>query len=115
MVFETDSTRTDRAHALHTRGLRKFGAPDLIALCGQPDAELVGAVVSQVAAAVAGGVELGRPRHGLELGPGQAGWIVDDRDGLAELLQLGNAARVIVDGRGQHLLGVGAGRDDGAA
>ncbi|MBK9033499.1 MAG: hypothetical protein IPL61_19905 [Myxococcales bacterium] len=115
VVFETDSARTDRAHALHTRGLRKFGAPDLVALCGQPDAAMVGAVVSQVAAAVAGGAELGQPRHGVELGPERTWWIVDDRDGLAELLQLNNAARVIVDGAGQHLLGVGGGRDDGAA
>jgi hypothetical protein len=38
-------TRTERAHALHTRGLRKFGAPELVALCGQDDAALVGNVI----------------------------------------------------------------------
>jgi hypothetical protein len=110
LVFETDSARTERAHALHTRGLRKFGAPELVALCGQDDAPLVSSVVSQVAAAVAGGAELARPRHGVDVSSTETWWIVDDRDGLAELLQLNNAARVIVDGAGAHLLGVRARR-----
>lgn len=107
VVFETDSTRTDRAHALHTRGLRKFGAPDLVALCGQDDAELVGTVMSQLADAVARGAELG-PRHGLDLTSAETWWVVDDRDGLADLLQLNNRARIIVGDRGQHLVGAAA-------
>ncbi|MBL8623981.1 MAG: hypothetical protein JNK64_21920 [Myxococcales bacterium] len=115
LVFETDSTRTDRAHALHTRGLRKFGAPELVALCGQADAPLVSSVVSQVAAAVAGGAELARPRHGVDVSTTETWWIVDDRDGLAELLQLNNAARVMLDGRGQHLVGAAARLRDGAS
>ena len=106
LVFETSSTRSDRAHALHTRGLRKFGAPDLVALCGQDDAPLVSGVVGQVAAAIAAGAEVRRPRHGVEVAPGETWWVVDDRDGLAELLQLNNPARVLVDGRGAHLAGV---------
>jgi DNA-binding transcriptional MerR regulator len=46
VVFETDSARTERAHALHTRGLRKFGAPELVALCGQDDAAAGRLVIS---------------------------------------------------------------------
>lgn len=108
VVFETDSTRTDRAHALHTRGLRKFGAPDLVALCGQDDADLVGAVVRRLADVIARGAELRVPRHGLTITATETWWVMDDRDGLAELLQLNNAARVVVDGGGQHLVGVAA-------
>lgn len=108
VVFETDSTRTDRAHALHTRGLRKFGAPDLVALCGQVDAGVVGAVVTQLADAVARGAELATPRHELVVTPTETWWVVDDRDVLADLLQLNNGARVVLDGRGQHLVGVAA-------
>lgn len=106
LVFETDAAHSDRAHALHTRGLRKFGVPDLVALCGQDDAPLVSGVVGQVAAAVAAGVELRQPRHGVEVAPGETWWVVDDRDGLAALLQLNNAARAVVDDRGGHLIGV---------
>lgn len=107
LIFETESTRTDRAHALHTRGLRKFGAPDLVALCGQADVEVVGGVVRELAALVAGGGTLD-DGHPIAVAPGHTWQVVDDRDGLAELLQLNNAARVIVDASGRHLVGAAA-------
>lgn len=105
IVFETDSTRRDGAHALHTRGLTKFGAPDLVALCGHDDAALVGDVIGQLAATVAHGADLAAPRHRVELTPTTSWYVVDDRDGLADLLQLNNRARVVVDDRGHHLVG----------
>lgn len=104
-VFETDSTRPDGAHALHTRGLRKLGAPDLVALCSEADAALVADVISQLTHAVATGTDLAA-RHGVELSPTTTWYVVDDRDDLANLLQLNNAARVLVDDHGRHLLGV---------
>lgn len=106
IVFETSSDRTDGAHALHTRGLRKLGAPELVALCGKADVSLVADVISQLVATIASGVDLGAPRHGVELSPTTTWYVVDDRDDLANLLQLNNAARVLVDDRGRHLAGV---------
>jgi hypothetical protein len=114
LVFETESTRSDRAHAVHTRGLRKFGAPDLVALCGQDDAPLVSTVLGQIATAVAAGAELGSPRHGIDVSATETWYVVDDRDGLGELLQLGNTARVVVDAGGRHLVGVAARLGPGA-
>lgn len=105
IVYETDSTRPDLAHALHTRGMRKFGAPDIVALCGDADARLVGDVVHHVATAVALGGDL-LPRHGIDLDAGTTWYAVDDEHRLADLLQLNNAARVLVDEQGQHLTGV---------
>jgi hypothetical protein len=106
IVFETDSTRPDGAHALHTRGLRKFGAPDLVALCSPGDARLVGDVIAQLADAVARGGDLALPRHGVDLDAGTTWYAIDDEDGLGDLLGLNNAARVLVDDRGRHLVGV---------
>lgn len=106
LVYETDAQRPDLAHALHTRGMRKFGAPDLVALCSDVDARLVGDVISQLAGTMARGVDLASPRHGVDLDPSITWYVVEDRDGLAELLQLNNEARILVDDRGQHLTGV---------
>ncbi|MBZ0237227.1 MAG: hypothetical protein K8M05_33170 [Deltaproteobacteria bacterium] len=106
IVFETDSTRDDGAHALHTRGLKKFGAPDLVALCSPNDARLVSDVIAQLADAVARGDDLALPRHGVDLEPGTTWYAIDDEHGLADILGLNNAARVLVDERGRHLVGV---------
>lgn len=106
IVFETDSTRQDGAHALHTRGLKKFGAPDIVALCSPGDARLVSDVIAQLADAVARGSDLALPRHGVDLDAGATWYAVDDELGLAGILGLNNAARVLVDDRGRHLVGV---------
>lgn len=106
VVFETDSTRQDGAHALHTRGLKKFGAPDIVALCSPGDARLVSDVIAQLADAVARGGDLALPRHGVDLDAGTTWYAVDDEHGLADILGLNNSARVLVDDRGRHLIGV---------
>lgn len=106
VVFEADATRPDGAHALHTRGMRKFGGPELVALCRASDAALVGDVVSQLADTVARGGELTLPRHGIALDAATTWYAVADEHGLADLLQLNNAARVLVDGDGHDLVGV---------
>jgi hypothetical protein len=106
IVFESDSTRKDGAHALHTRGLKKFGAPDLVALCSPGDALLVSDVIVQLADAVARGGDLELPRHGVDLEAGTTWYAVDDEHGLADILGLNNRARILVDDRGRHLVGV---------
>lgn len=108
VIYETAATRGDQPHALHTRGLRKFGAPDLIALCGDADAPLVGAAIGRLAAAVAGGEDLVLPRHPIAVAPGVTWYAVADEHGLAPLLQLANHARVVVDADGRDLVGVSA-------
>ena len=106
MIYETDSTRADHAHALHTRGLKKFGAPDLVALCTDADVPLVGQAINELAEQIARGTDLALPRHTVEVAPGVRWVAVDDEHGLADLLQLNNSARVLVDERGHDLMGV---------
>lgn len=105
-VYETTSTREDLAHALHTRGMRKFGAAELIALCGDADARLVGHVIGELADAVARGAEITGPRHPVVIAPGVTWFVVADEHHLGALLQLDNRACVLVDDRGRDLLGV---------
>lgn len=106
VIFETSSTREDLAHALHTRGLRKFGAPDLVALCTNADVPLVAQAIEELAEQVARGADLATPVHALEIAPGVRWLVVEDEHRLAELLQLNNTARVLVDGDGRDLMGV---------
>lgn len=108
VVFEGAEGRPGGAYALHTRGLLKFGAPDLVALCGADDAALVGDMVRQLAEAMARGLDLARPRHALALGAAATWYAVDDVRGLGDAIALHNEARVLVDERGNHLAGVRA-------
>lgn len=106
IIYETTTERPDGAHALHTRGMRKFGAPDLVALCSDPDVDVVSAVMSQLVASVAGGTDLGPEHHAVDLDESMTWHVVDDEHGLAELLSLNNTARVLVDADGDHLVGI---------
>jgi len=106
VIYETDSTRSDRAHALHTRGMKKFGAPDLVALCSDDDATIVGHALEELAEEVARGTTLALPKHAIEVAPGVRWVAVADEHHLGELLQLGNEARVLVDESGHDLVGV---------
>ena len=108
IIFETSSERPDGAHALHTRGMRKFGAPDLVALCTDADIDVVGAVMTQIMTAVAGGAELCAGHQAIDLDQSMTWQVVDDEHGLAGLLQLNNPARVLVDDDGAHLMGIAA-------
>ncbi|HVK88846.1 MAG TPA: hypothetical protein VM513_32220 [Kofleriaceae bacterium] len=106
LVYETTATRAEGAHALHTRGLRKFGAPDLVALCTDADARIVGHALAELADAVARGTELATPRHAIHVAPGVTWVAIEDEHRLGALLQLDNEVRVIVDATGHHLTGV---------
>jgi hypothetical protein len=106
VVYETDTTRADGAHAMHTRGLRKFGAPDLVALCTDRDARLVGHAMAELADAVARGTDLATPKHAVQIAPNVTWFAVEDEHRLADILQLNNEARVLVDGTGHDLVGV---------
>jgi hypothetical protein len=102
VVFETDGLGSERAHAMHTRGMQKFGAPDLVALCTDAQAPLVGQAIRELAEQMARGTDLATP-HALEVAPGVRWMVVPDEHHLADLLQLGNEARVLADEHGRHL------------
>lgn len=106
VIYETESTRPDQAHAIHTRGMRKFGVPDLVALCSDRDVPLISSAIGELADAIARGQELGTPRHRVEVMPGVTWVVVPDEHRLADLLQLNNTARVLVDSEGHDLVGV---------
>ncbi len=106
VVYETSTARPDRAHALHTRGMKKFGAPDIVALCTDEDVPLVGQAISELADQVARGTDLATPKHAVEIAPGVRWVAIADEHRLGELLQLNNEARVLVDERGHDLMGV---------
>jgi|SRR4051812_25216549 len=108
IIFETSKERPDGAHALHTRGMRKLGAPDLVALCTDQDVDLVGEVITQLVIAVAGGVDLRAGHQAIDLDPALSWQVVDDDHGLANLLALNNEARVLVGDDGAHLMGAAA-------
>jgi hypothetical protein len=108
IIYETTTERPDGAHALHTRGMRKFGAPDLVALCTDADVDAIGAVMAQVVVAVAGGADLAAGAHGIDVDQSMSWNIVDDEHGLAALLALNNSAKVLVDDDGDHLVGIAA-------
>ena len=106
VVYETTSTRDDGAHALHTRGMRKFGAADLVALCTDSDARFVAHAITELADSVARGTDLAVPLHAVHVAPGVTWMLVEDEHGLGEILQLNNTARVLVDAHGHDLVGV---------
>jgi hypothetical protein len=106
VVYETETTRPDDAHALHTRGMRKFGAPDLVALCTDADVRLVAHAMRELADQVARGTELATPKHAVHVAPGVTWVAVEDEHRLADVLSLNNEARVLVDDRGHDLMNV---------
>src|SRR3569623_2792768 len=106
VVYETNTTRPDRAPALHTRGMKKFGAPDIVALCTDDDVPLVGQALSELGDQVARGTALAMPKHAVDVAPGVRWVAVADEHRIGELLQLTNEARVLVDEAGHDLLGV---------
>jgi hypothetical protein len=106
IVYETTSMRDDGAHAIHTRGLRKFGAPDIVALCTDRDARFVGHAMAELTDAVARGTDLATPKHTVQVAPGVTWYAVEDEHRLADILSLNNEARVLVDDTGHDLMGV---------
>ena len=106
VVYETSADRPGATHALHTRGMKKFGAPDLVTLCKEDDVPLLSTALRELSDAMARGLDLGTPRHRLDVVPGVHWVLVPDEHGLGELLQLNNAARVLVDADGHDLAGI---------
>jgi hypothetical protein len=118
-IFETDADG-DGNHVVHTRGMRKFGRPDLVAQVGPDDANLVRDIFVQLAIAMADGPVPGSPRHGVDLTERITLYLVpDDVNGtaggasrppprMAERLGLNNDALLLVSEEGGTLRGLAA-------
>ncbi len=109
IVFETDTTEASGDHVLHTRGMRKLGRPDLVALALPEDRDAVANLLGQLAQAIGDGPLPVLPRHGVDIAPNVTLFIVDDAGGaFAQRLGLDNDARLIVDANGRSLRGLAA-------
>ena len=105
LIFETDPTEPNGGHVLHTRGLRKFGRPDIVAVCSPDDVELIAEVIWQLASGMALGFMPALPQHGVDISETVSWYLVaDSGDAFAKRLGLNNDARVLVDENGDPLI-----------
>lgn len=96
VILESEPNEPGSGHILHTRGLRKFGRPDLVTLCDPEDAEAIAGLFWEIAEGMARGFLPALPRHGLDVDDETTFYLVEDRDhAFAELLGLNNDARVL--------------------
>lgn len=105
IVFETDATAPGGDHVLHTRGMRKFGRPDLVAIVRRERAAAVADVLWQVAEGMAMGFLPARPRHGVDLAPDLSLFLVPPPpdDTLTAKLVLQNDALFLAGPSGEPL------------
>lgn len=96
-IFETDATEPDGRHVLHTRGMRKFGRPDIVRICAPDDVDRAAEVLGQLASGMALGFMPALPRHGVDVSP-EASWylVADEDEAYSRRLGLGNDARLLV-------------------
>lgn len=113
LVYETDGDRPGDGHLLHTRGMRKFGRPDLVAEVDPEDAPLLSEVVRQIATAMADGF-LPAARHGIDLASGLTLYLQPYLPGeeMADV-HLNNDGMLLVDGDGKRPRGVAAALKEG--
>ncbi len=108
LVYETDEDSAVEGHVLHTRGMRKFGRPDLVAVVDPDDAPLLSAVVRQIATALADGF-MPAGRHGVDLASGLTLYLEPYVPGeqLADV-HLNNDGMLLLDHEGNRPRGLAA-------
>jgi hypothetical protein len=104
-ICETDAASPAGLHYMHTRGMRKFGRPDLVAEIELEDVEVVGQVFVELATAMADGW-LPAARHGVDLDEDLTLYLEPYRPGPDADLQLNNDGVLLVDGAGKPVAGV---------
>jgi hypothetical protein len=105
IIYETDATEPGGGHVLHTRGMRKVGRPDIIAVVAPAQVELVAEVMWQLASGMARGFMPGLPRHGVDLADDESWYLAaDDADAFSGRLHLNNDARLLVTEDGETLV-----------
>jgi hypothetical protein len=105
LVLETEPTR-DGLHLFHTRGLCKFGRPELLCFLRPDDIGLMGRVANQIARALMEGALASRIRLKVAEGVEITATPAADEGSLLHSLGL-EAAVVLGRGDGQPLAGVG--------
>lgn len=115
LVYESDQDRPGEGHLLHTRGMRKFGRPDLVTLADPEDAPVLSEVVRQIATAMADGF-MPADRHGIDLASGLTLYLQPYLPGeeLADV-HLNNDGMLLVDEEGKRPRGLAEalGEDEG--
>jgi hypothetical protein len=101
VVFETAAT-VGAGHVAHTRGMSRFGRPDLVAVVREDDAAWAGELLRSVAGAFAEGALPGADVV-IELPDGTGVVLAEDGLGFAAKLGLSNDARVLVTEAGGAL------------
>ncbi len=87
---------------LHSRGMRKFARPDVVALVRPQDANHAARVCNSIAEAMALGFLPGHPRQSATVS-GRPLTLAYDDGAVAQRLALDNDAVVILDADGRHL------------
>jgi hypothetical protein len=85
--------------------MRKFGRPDVVAICSEREVNVAAEVVWQVASGMALGFMPQLPRHGIDISESESWYLIADAgDSFAIRLGLNNDARILVDANGQWLV-----------
>lgn len=96
MIFETDADEGAGGHVLHTRGMRKFGRPDVVTIVQPDEREMFAEILWQLAGGMAQGFLPALPKHGVDLDEATTLYLVaDEGDRYASKLGLNNDARVL--------------------
>lgn len=107
IVFESEATEPGGGHVIHTRGMHKWGRPDVVAVCSPDDAEAVAEVIWEIADGMAAGFMPGSPRQGVDVSDALTLYLDQDTRGYEAELGLNNDARVLVQEDGAPLVGLG--------
>ncbi len=105
ILVETTPSLGDDGFAMHTRGLRAFGRPDLVTVVRPTDVDPLGPVLLRLAAALADGW---MPETATEVDLGEGAILAVHHDpglALVRALGLNNDALVLTDPAGDALVG----------
>lgn len=96
LIFETEPDEGAPGHILHTRGLRKFGRPDIVTLCKPAEVQVLSEILWELADGMAQGFLPALPRQGVDVDDETTLYLVEDPDReYEELLGLNNDARLL--------------------
>jgi len=106
-VLEPDVDVGVEGHFVHTRGMTKLARPDVVAVCGVEDVDLVVEIMRELAAGMAQGLMPEATRHGVELSQGLSLYLGEPSPKLGVArLHLNNDATLLSLEGGEHLIGV---------
>lgn len=115
LVFDGDQLVRDRrfsqpGRVLNTRGMKKFGRPDVVAVIREDALPQLEGIFLQIVNGMAEGWMPEAPRHGVEIDGGPSFFLCHEDSAVTQGLLLHNDAVVMRDVEGEHLA---FGKDDG--